>query len=231
MKKGDKKKQRKTLKRRTQSKLQRRIERIASSITPLRHIRQARDYPFEGCWIRKDWKESGLAVIVVARRQPNGNIVFGNYLVDYYCLGLKDTFCNAEIPPGEFRRDYLPRLFRDTQPVEISPALAHEIIYGAIGFAARYGFKPQRDYRDSQQVLDRPDKYPLSGAVEFGKDGRPFFISGPYDDADRIIRQLTRTAGEGNFDYMAMIGPPEDAFMDEIDNEDDFDEDQQSRRF
>jgi hypothetical protein len=200
---------------------------VVGSISPLIHVRQARNYPIEGCWIRKDWKESGLAVVVLARRQPNGNIVFGNYMVDYYCLGLKNTYCNADVLPGEFRREQLPEMFQGTAALDISPALAHELIYGAIEYAAQFGFKPQRDFRDSQWILDPPDKYPRSGTIEFGKDGKPFFISGPHDNVDKIIRQLTRTAGEGNFDYLAMIGPsPSDDFfdagedMDEMDDED-----------
>lgn len=99
--------------------------------------------------------------------------------------------------------------------VEVSPALAHEIIYGAIAYADRYGFKPQRDYRDSQHILDLPGEHPRSGRVEFGKDGKPFYVSGPYDNADRIIQQLTRTAGEGNFDYLMQIGGDEEVFLDE----------------
>ena len=216
MKKGEKKKQSKMLKRRTQSRVERRFDRVVGSISPLIHVRQARNYPIEGCWIRKDWKESGLAVVVLARRQPDGNFVFGNYLVDYYCLGLKNTYFNVDVPPGEFRHDYLPEMFQGTPALDISPALAHELIYGAIEYAAQFGFKPQRDFRDSQWILDPSDTHPRSGKIEFGKDGKPLFINGPYDNVDKIVRQLTRTAGEGNFDYLAMIGPPpgEDIFDD-----------------
>lgn len=216
MKKGEKKKQIKTLKRRTASSVQRRSQRASSAVSPRHIIRQARSYPLDGCWIQTDWKESGLAVVVVARQQPNGNIVFGNYLVDYYCLGLKNTYCNADIAPGEFRRSTLPRMFEHVGPfVEVSPALAHELIYGAIEYADHYGFKPQRDFRDSQYVLDLPGEHPLSGQVEFGKDGKPLYISGPYDNADRIVQQLMRTAGEGNFDYLLQVGGDEEVFLDE----------------
>lgn len=216
MKKGEKKKQHKMLKRRTASNVQRRTQRASSAVSSLHYVRQARSYPLEGCWIQKDWQEAGLAVIVIARRQPNGNIVFGNYLVDYYCLGLKNTYFNADIAPGEFQRSMLPRMFEHVGPLmEVSPALVHEIIYGAIEYADRYGFKPQRDYRDSQYVLDLPGEYPHSGQVEFGKDGKPFYISGPHDNPDRIIQQLRRTAGEGNFDYLLQVGGDEEVFLDD----------------
>lgn len=67
-------------------------------------IRQARNYPIEGCWVLKNWRSAGISPIAVARRQPNGNVVFGNFLVDYWCLGVKNVFCNADIPASLFRR-------------------------------------------------------------------------------------------------------------------------------
>lgn len=39
----------------------------------------------------------------------------------------------------------------------------------------------------------------------FGRKGKPFYIAGPYDDAQRvhqILDTLIRTAGEGKFDYL-----------------------------
>jgi hypothetical protein len=207
VKKGEKKKRRKALKRRAASKQ----ARMATQTTALYHIRQARSYPIEGCWAQPGWDEGGLAVIAIARRQPDGNIVFGNYLVDYYCLGLKDTYYNADVPPGEFRRDYLPKMFRMGSPVGISPALAHEIIYGGIEYAAQFGFRPHSDFKRSRYILDPPDLHPRTGAVEFGYDGKPFYIEGPHDNVDAILRQLARTAGEGNYHYLMQIaGPPPD---------------------
>jgi hypothetical protein len=38
--------------------------------------------------------------------------------------------------------------------------------------------------------------------LTFGKDGKPFFISGPYDNVERIIKQLDKTAGPGNYDVV-----------------------------
>jgi hypothetical protein len=211
-----KKKQRKAPKKRTKRKSAHKQGRAAGPMSPLHHIRQARDYPIEGCWVQRGWDESGLAVVVIARRQPDGNLVFGNYLVDYYCLGLKDTYCNANIPLGQFRRDFLPKMFREGPPISISPALAHEIIHGGIEYAAQFGFRPHSDFKLSQSILDPPDLHPHTGTVEFGKDGKPFYISGPYDNVDAIMRQLTRTAGEGNFDFMMQIGgPPLDEWDDE----------------
>jgi hypothetical protein len=209
MKKGEQKRQKKALKKRTEKKVEQKLSQLRTAGLAQLILRQARTYPFEGCWVQETWKDGGLAVVVVARRQPNGNLAFGNYLVDYYCLGLKDTYWNVDIPAGIFRNDAMPKMYQASgRPISISPDLAHEIIYGAIDYAAQYGFHPPRDFRDSQLLLAPPEMHPRSGAVEFGKDGQPFYIAGPHDNPDAIMRQLLRTAGEGHFHYFMPLGDP-----------------------
>ncbi len=218
MKKGDKRKRKKAQQRRTERKQSTRLARVRGPMSVLQHVRRARDYPIEGCWVMPGWKEGGLAVVVVARRQPDGNILYGTYLVDYYCMGLKNTLFNADIPMAQFQREVLPEMMQGNEPVEISPALAHELIYGSIEYAEQYGFRPQRDYRRTRSILDPPDTYPRTGTVEFGYQGKPFFISGPYDNVDAILRQLNRTAGEDNYKFMVRLdGPPSGEW--EIDDE------------
>lgn len=210
MKKGDKKKQAKALQRRTESNQERRLVQRMVALSPQSVVWQARNYPIESCWVQKDWKENGLAIVMVARRQPDGNLVFGNYLVDYYCLGLKNTMYTANASPAELRQIMATAYSQTLPPIKIQPELAHEIIYGGIEYAARLGFKPQRDFRDSQYILEPANKYPRSGSVEFGKDGKPFFINGPYDNVDKILEQLARAVGAGNFEYFLQVGPLDD---------------------
>jgi hypothetical protein len=208
LKKGDKRRRQKTLKKRAKRKRARRRGRTQRSTSTAAHIRRARDYPFDGCWAQEDWREHGLTAVVIARRQPDGQIVFGVYLVDYYCLGVKDTYCSANYARAEFRRDHLPRMIPGEHPVEISPALAHELIYGAIEYAAQFGFKPHADFRRSRQILDPPDQHPRSGSIQFGYEGQPLYIQGPHDNVEAIMRRLMRTAGDGNFHYLVELPEP-----------------------
>jgi len=104
VKKGEKKKQQKALARRTERKAKGKATRAVSQFNPtLNTIRRARNYPLIGCWTAKNWDEQGLAIVVVARRQPDGHVVFGTFEVDYYCLGVKNAYCNADVPyPGSW---------------------------------------------------------------------------------------------------------------------------------
>jgi len=165
-------------------------------------IRMARQYPLYECLINPSWKDKGLAVILLTRRQPDGCLLFGVYLVDVLCLGLKNTFCNADFPMYRYGTDLIGKVYRDEDPVPCPSDLAHHIIYGAITFAEQYGFRPHRDFELSQYVLDDAGSLRPGGDIEFGRDGKPLFIAGPDDNVPRILRQLESTAGTGHFDFL-----------------------------
>jgi len=204
MKKGDHRKQRKT--RAGKANAPRNGFRPAS---PRRVLREARSYPIEGCWTFHDWQQTGMAPVAIARRQPNGAFVFGVYLVDYYLLGVKDTWFNINTPRHQFHNEILPDIVNG-DPFGISPALAHEMIYGSIDYASQFGFPPHRDFRDTRYLLDLPETHPRSGRVTFGYEGKPFYVQGPHDNPEAIMRRLERMVGEGNYHFLLAISAPDD---------------------
>ncbi|GAF97840.1 unnamed protein product, partial [marine sediment metagenome] len=140
----------------------------------------------------------GLATILLSRLQPDGMITFGVYLVDIFCLGLKNTYCNADFTTLRYDSDVRPKVFEVQDVVECPVELAHHIIYGAIDYAAQFGFRPNRDFKLSQNVLEGRDNIgPFPEQIEFGKDGKPRYVSGPDDNVDYVMRQLEQTAGPG----------------------------------
>ena len=170
-------------------------------------LQQAREYPILGCWVMTEWQNRGLTPVVVARKQPEERVIYGSFLVDLYCLGVKNAFWRSDISLKQFIRD-LPELLKDS-PEPCEADLAHELIYGSIEYARQYGFEPHFDYAKACLVLDPPEAHPRKNRVLFGKDGKPFFIAGPVDNARAIIAKLMQTAGKDNFDYMVMLGNPD----------------------
>ncbi|RPI78245.1 MAG: hypothetical protein EHM41_25780 [Chloroflexi bacterium] len=170
---------------------------------------QVREYPFYGAWLMEGWEDRGITPVVVARRQADDdNIIFGMYMVDLFCLGVKDALWKGDLNSKQFNRQ-LPQLCGDMpEPCEVS--LAHEVIYGSIDFARKYGFEPHRDFRKAGLILDPPETLSWKHKLEFGKDGKPLFIPGPYDNARQILNQLKRTAGEGNYNALMMLNGPDD---------------------
>lgn len=143
---------------------------------------------------------AGLASISLTRREHNKYWV-ACYLVDYYCLGVKDA-----VPPRKFsfqdyegfiRHNYAPF---DNDYREITIAQARGIVWGAIDYAKQLGFHPHYDFQKAKSHLGEPQEG--DPKLTFGRNGKPFYASGPYDDAHAIVKTLERSVGEGNFEFM-----------------------------
>jgi hypothetical protein len=171
-------------------------------------IRRAREFPLEECWISADWQNDtpGLVQIVVARQQPDGNICFGVYLVDKLCLGLKNTFARANFTAARYQHE-VQNIFQDKMPQPCRPELAYQMIYESIDYAAEFGFVPHKDFELTQYMLAPRGEFNASYKLKFGQDGKPLFIAGPHDNAAAILKQLEKTAGPGNYNYIVMAPP------------------------
>lgn len=179
---------------------------------PRYYLQHAREYPILGCWIMSGWKKEGITPVVVARQQAPDKVIFAVCMVDLFCLGVKDATAEADYPLRRFEQE-LP-LMCIGAPEECSVELAHEIIYGGLEYAQRYGFQPHPDFTAQlcDLVLDTPELHARTNKVKFGKKGKPFFVAGPNDDEQRIksvMVTLMKTAGEGKFDYLVTFGPPD----------------------
>ena len=181
-------------------------QQAATARSPRRQVREARNYPVVECLINPSWPETGLATILLSRQQSDGDIVFGVYLVDIFCLGLKNTLCNANYSPLQYA-SARTEVFVEEPPTDCPPDLAHQVIYGAIDYAAQFGFRPQKDFSLSKYILEERGTLPERQPVEFGKDGKPLFVAGPHDNISAIRSKLERAVGPGNYDFLIPIDP------------------------
>lgn len=182
--------------------------KVQKPMSPERYVKEAaRKLPLGKCYITPEWKENGLCHIVVSRVKPGGNIVAGAYLVDTFCLGVKDSFYYTDMTPDEF--EGLLYKFRSSFGLEsISYEEAHNIIYGAIGFAEDGGIAPDRGFAVTQYILEEDtDDVPLI-EYEFGKDGKHFLVANSSKEK-QLIEMLQRNLGN-DFDYEIAVDEDED---------------------
>ncbi len=219
-------------KKKTRKKTRRRLPRLVVPSRPRRpitlhegtqYLAHAREYPLYKCWVGADWEERGITNVIVSRQLPNGKVLAGFYLVDLYCLGVKDTFVRVFSSQRSLERN-LQKFGQHHEGgiVECTPAFAHEMIYGAVEYAAQYDLHPHKDFEESQLLLDPPDAHPRSGEISFGEDGKPFYIAGPNDSpmfVQSIISTLQRTAGVDNFHFLIPISPDDEFIRMEPDEE------------
>lgn len=162
---------------------------------------RARNLPVYKCYVNNDWQEEGLASILVTRKHINGNLTSAFFLVDLFCVGVKDSFYhfNEEESFLEEILDHHRDIGMDLQ--ECDYLLAHNIIYSAVDFAGQYGIKPVKEFEISEKVLAEDDDSIELMEIECGKNGRPYLILNPADPNSRYyFSQLRTHAGSGNFD-------------------------------
>lgn len=174
-------------------------------LSPENYIRKkSRNLPISQCYINDDWKEGGLASICIVREHASGNISMCMYMVDIFCLGVKDTFFQYNISTYELE-EYLDRMRNDLDLISIPYDLAHNIIFAAEEFAEEYGIKPHKDFTlTTRFFLEEDDENIPLIEIECGRDGKPFYINNGYENKVReaqILNLLNKTAGEGNYHF------------------------------
>lgn len=129
-----------------------------------------------------------------------------SFLVDYWCLGVKDAMGLKKLDRQKYEMmiSHSSNNF-EQEFQEISLKEAQAIVFGAVDYAAKLGIQPHSDFEQAKvQLGPRLDDLP---EIEFGRDGKPFYVNGPYDNPDKIISKLKASVGEGNFNF-TIGGPP-----------------------
>lgn len=180
-------------------------------------LKVVRKLPLHECLIYDNWKESGKTQILVSRKKPNGNIIVGFYLVDLLCLGLKDSFYR-EMEQEEYEniKNHINESMTIEEGISLISAdatLVFNIIYGAIEYAEDLGFSPGKDFAITEYILNDVQQIPFID-VEFGRDGMPFYSSGPDDNVQRVLKTLNKSVGEGNYHFLTHLHEF-DEFLDE----------------
>lgn len=168
-----------------------------------RLVAQAAVSPIHECLMPGGLFDLGLGSVVVSRKMSNGEIGFGVFMIDVFCLGVKNAFFSVR-PQGEYESVIGKISARESlKPVE--PACAVKLIEKAVAYARNLGLDPHRDYAFAKRIFGNIDPAACSQEFVFGKDGKPLYAAGPGEteaDSKRIIDILTKKLGPDGFHYM-----------------------------
>ena len=84
----------------------------------------------------------GMGSVIISRKMPNGEIGFGVFLVDVFCLGVKDAFFSVR-PQGEYE-SFIEEIREREGLKPAEPACAVKLIENAAAYARDLGLNPQR---------------------------------------------------------------------------------------
>ncbi len=211
----DVKRRQKALRRKAaKRKRKRKAQAVKMRLSPRHLLRAAAAWPLHECLVTQGWQEEGQIVqILVARRSPWGEVAIGTFLVDLGCLGVKSAFASLFGSVREYERKLREGVLQNQTMVPADLNLVAKIIREGIAYASQLGFAPDPDYRDAAVLLRDADPQACDVEVPLGgEEGKPFFISGPYDDVPRIMAQLVNKLGPDGFHFLTHLGDPGDFF-------------------
>jgi hypothetical protein len=119
-------------------------------------------------------------------------------LLDVWCLGVKNELPPEPMSPSRlnaYRQAYFSAYEKH---VQVPAELVRALVFGAAAYAHELGFDPEADFEAAATVLGEPTG---PCPIRFGRNGKPFYINGPYDDPDAIVRTLRRTISDDRFHY------------------------------
>ncbi|HUG11574.1 MAG TPA: hypothetical protein VMM36_11195, partial [Opitutaceae bacterium] len=99
------------------------------------------------------WKnDQGLGIALISRKLADGQVAFAKFLLDVYCLGVKNAHVSIVSYPVYRDHIYLPifeKMAVETRP----PAYVRKLVEGAVDYARRLGFEPHPDYRAAREIF------------------------------------------------------------------------------
>jgi hypothetical protein len=168
--------------------------------------RLAAQSPIHECLVPDNLLEQGIGNLVFSRRLPDGRIALAMFLLDVFCLGVKNAFFTILA-----REVYDQRLSHWSGPESLKPmppACFRKLVEGGVAYARELGFSPHSDYAEAQQIFGDVDVTACETHFEYGREGKPLYISGPNEtpaQAQRIVEHLMRCLGPDNFHYLVAM--------------------------
>jgi len=174
-----------------------------------------------GCWVSPGWSQGltvqghpewpdvdaadagaqGLVSVLVTRQERYGRMHLCGWLVDVWCLGVKDVVgprLMDERRVSQFAGSYFAAY--QAPPLVVPVELARHLVFGAVEYARRLGVAPTPGFEATAGQLGQ---WAGPSAIGFGRHGKPFFVQGPRDNAAAILQTLERSVGRDNFHFLA----------------------------
>jgi hypothetical protein len=126
--------------------------------------------------------------LVLARGASPYRIAFSSFLIDVFCLGIKNVM--FESVEGEIFDTYMNVMDAASPMVPVDPTDARKLLRDLAAWSQSIGFAPHRDFAAVERIFGDVSADASGAAFRFGRDGKPVYIPGP-NDTVAVIRQLT----------------------------------------
>ena len=161
---------------------------------------------FVDCLMSAEIQEMGIGYVVVARRKSAQTIRCVSFVVDVFCLGVKDCLFQkcSEMNYGFIKEN----LEEASKLIPVAPSYAKKFLDGAVAYAKEIGFDPHPDFQRYFNSLSDVDSFECKDMFSYGKDGKPLYVQGPNDSptkVKRIMKTLEDKMGPEGFHYIVEV--------------------------
>jgi hypothetical protein len=152
---------------------------LRSSCTPIRH-----------CFLTESVFEVGMGTLILARGATPQHIAFGSFLLDTFCLGIKDVmFKSVE---GKAFEMYMAATNAGSPMVSVDPSYARKLLRDLAAWSQAIGFAPHRDFAAVEGIFGDVSADASDAVFRFGREGRPVYIPGPSDTGPLIEQRIAQ---------------------------------------
>jgi hypothetical protein len=170
----------------------------------------AAKYPVLHSRVTEDLWTKGLGWVCLSRELPNGTVAFAVFLVDRYCLGVKNAMGDIT-SRSAYDQQIAKKMCSNFTSRQMTPAAIRKLVEKAVEYARSLGLEPHPDYPKTKSIFGDINAGESLEEFEFGQDGKPYFIAGPNDTPERcrrILSTLIQSCGVGGFHYLVPLADP-----------------------
>ncbi len=156
---------------------QKEIARRQSQGMPARLEAASRAPILHCCYMKALW-EVGIGNVLVSRLLSSGEVAFVMFLVDVYCLGVKDLFLNIA-PRARYDSKIYDQLLEQGPVQHFKPECARKLVESAVAYAACPGTPAAPGLSHGEIDLRRHFRRCLPGAIRFRPERQALFLCRP----------------------------------------------------
>lgn len=167
-----------------------------------------RTAPIHECLCAKNIMDVGIGNIMISRRLESGRIALSVFLVDVYCLGVREA-AFALVPTEAQYNEIVANAKKMFRMKKMDPAYVRKLVEGSVAYAQTFGFPPHKNYEKAVVIFGDIDAASYTKTIEFGKKGKPCYLRAenePAANVARITSSLRAVCGQDGYDEVVISG-------------------------
>jgi hypothetical protein len=205
------KKRQKSLERRAAKRKEKKHEIVRTQHAGLaERLSAANKHPVLHASLGTNLEEQGMGWVLFSRLMPNGLVAVVLFLVDSYCLGVKNVIAQI-LPRASYDSKIIGKMRSDLSARPAPPAEVRKFLEEVVAYSRRLGFAPHPEYERAMLLFGDIDARESDARFEFGKNGKPCYINGPNEtpaQARQILATLNHSCGgPDGYNFSLLEGP------------------------